>query len=206
MPKIIEAHLYRKSRKQFEKAVKEVKCEAYPQLVEYLKQFSYKHSKENLFKTYLLLDDSDEILAYISFSLSSIENKEKLGASPSLNYPISALKITRLLVKDGLSGKGIGTELMRFADILAFSIAHLVACIFLIVDSKKSSKDFYLKNNFNEIGEDNDTILMFKEVGCNIKSTEIKEYLNFCKTYSLKTLEAYLYSIEEDLRFFQGFD
>lgn len=93
---------------KFKKIASMLECKNHKELVVYIKQYAYRHSKDNLYKTYILIDESENPIAYISFSLSNIDSEEKLhkkaGISSAITYPISALKITRLLVDDRMQG------------------------------------------------------------------------------------------------------
>ena len=187
-------------RSSFEKIVKNFKCDKHRELVEYIKRYAYKHSKSNLYKTYISLNENKEPVGYISFSLSDIGNKEKfkneLGISTSILYPIPALKITRLLVSDEFQGKKYGTSLLFLADILAFVVAYQIGCKLILVDAKNDAKNFYSKNTFKalRINKENDTTLMFKKVNEDL----LDFYIDFCNSFNLKSLELYLNSIKKN--------
>lgn len=104
--------------------------------------------------------------------------QRKADIPSSLNYPIPALKITRLLVSDNFARQGIGTDLIVLANILALMTAYQVGCKFLIVDAKQEAEKFYLQNNFKpfKINDDN-TILMFKTINENVQDDIKQQYL-----------------------------
>lgn len=107
--KIVQITCY--GRSTFERIAKSIECQKHRELIDYIRQYAYRHSKKNLYKTYGLVDTNEDLMAYISFSLSSIDNDKKLKGETdipsSITYPISALEITRLLVSDKFKKQGL---------------------------------------------------------------------------------------------------
>jgi hypothetical protein len=114
------------SRSQVQKLAKKISCKEHPPLLEYIKQYAHKHSKDGLYRTYLL-DINGKYCAYISISLATVQNrddsftniKDIANLQQNLSYAVPALKITRLCVFDEMQGQGIGSIMMIFADILS---------------------------------------------------------------------------------------
>ena len=193
------------NRSEFKRIVANVCCVEHQELVDYIKQCAYKHSKDDFYKTYALINKQNSLMAYISFSLATINKADLVQMKPTAStyppYPVPALKITRLLVSDDFKKQGLGTQLLKLADILAFITAHQVGCKLILVDAKKDARDFYeSKGNFiskldNE--QDNTTILMYKMVEKD-QNTDIQRYINYCKDYSLQSLEIYLHAINAE--------
>ena len=170
MSRIVEISSYFPSKNSFKNSVSGVKCDVHEILVDYLKQFAYKHSLDGLYKTYLFVTKDDKSVAYISFSLTTIEGsdaKNYLNVPIGLNYPIPALKITRLLTSDQYTKKGIATRLLFFADILGFVLSSQVGCKAIVVDSKDDAIDFYRLNGYNVLNQEDDstdTFFMIKKI------------------------------------------
>lgn len=61
---------YTKSR--FSKVLTNMECQKHPKLLTYLKQFAFNHSKNGLYKTYAFIDENENLMAYISFSLATM--------------------------------------------------------------------------------------------------------------------------------------
>lgn len=190
------------NRSEFKRITANVQCAKHQELVDYIKQYAYKHSKENFYKTYALISKHDSLMAYISFSLATINKSDLMQMKPTASsyppYPVPALKITRLLVSDDYKKQGLGTQLLKLADILAFITAYQVGCKLILVDAKKDAKDFY-ENKGNFISklddeQDSTTILMYKMVEKD-QDTNIERYVNYCEDYSLQSLKAYLNAI-----------
>ena len=117
MSKIVEVSSNFPSKNNFKKSVSNVQCNSYKILVDYLTQYAYKHSLDGLYKTYVFLTAKETVASYISFSITTIEGndaKSYLDVPMGLNYPIPALKITRLLTSDEYIKLGIATRLLFF--------------------------------------------------------------------------------------------
>lgn len=197
--KIVQITCY--GRSTFERIAKSIECQKHREFIDYIRQYAYRHSKKNLYKTYGLVDTNEDLMAYISFSLSSIDNDKKLkdetDIPSSITYPISALEITRLLVSDKFKKQGLGTQLLNLADILAFVIAHQVGCKLIIVYAKSEAENFYAKKHFKTLKADEEnTVLMFKIVEEDIPSDLLEQYIEFCNLFSLQSLKTYLNAIK----------
>lgn len=140
-------------------------------LKNYLKRFAYKHSKDGLYITYLLLLDEVDV-GYISFANANIESdcpeaRELLKIAPSMKYPVPVLKITRFAIFDNYRDHGYGKLLLVFAEILAFLQMTTTGCKALVVDSKDSAIGFYTKAKFVKIenySDEEETTFMIKRL------------------------------------------
>lgn len=203
MAKIVEINSYYSSVEKFKKAIAiKAECEVHKELLKYIRQFAYRHSKENFYKTYGFINTEDKVIAYISFSLSSIDKEdlpsEVTNIPPSHNFPISALKITKLLVSEDLRGQGLGTELVTLAHTIALILSHQVGCRLLLVDAKNKAIEFYKKSNFIISQKTKkDITLIFKNAE-SIKNADFENYIKFCKDYSLSLFETYLCAIKTE--------
>ncbi len=58
-------------------------------------------------------------------------------------YPLPALRLARLAVREGCQGKGIGTALLRYVFTLAQEMSTRVGCVGVLVDAKPSAAAYY---------------------------------------------------------------
>lgn len=205
MSKIVEISSYFPSKTNFKKSVSNLKCDNHQILVDYLTQFAYKHSLDGLYKTYLFLTSDEIAAAYISFSIATIDGndaKSYLDVPLGLNYPIPALKITRLLTSDEYQKKGIAARFLFFADVLGFILSCQTGCKAIVVDAKNEAVDFYKNNGYDILDSEDDspdTLLMIRKIKTikeyiENKSDMIDEFIEFCNDYSLDFFKA---SLEE---------
>jgi GNAT superfamily N-acetyltransferase len=79
-------------------------------------------------------------------------------------YP--AVKIGRLAVAKSFSGKGLGSLLIDHIVAMVIAMDN-VGCRFITVDAYKNAFDFYLKNSFNYLSDDDkneQTRLMYFDI------------------------------------------
>ena len=208
MSQIVEISSRFPSKNNFKKSAADVQCEAHQVLVDYLTQYAYKHSLDGLYKTYVFLTSKENIASYISFSITTIEGndaKSYLDVPIGLNYPIPALKITRLLTSDEYINLGIATRLLFFADILGFILSNQIGCKAIVVDAKNEAIDFYKLNGYDILNTEDDsieTLLMIKKVD-TLKEYAgdldiiLKQFIDFCEDYSLELFNSSLKSIKQ---------
>lgn len=186
------------SRSKFDRLKKKFQC-SNEQLQEHITKYAYSHQKNGLFQTYLYSDDEDNYLAYISVATATIQREQitdEIDVSESMKYSIPAIKITRLCTFDKHCGKGVGTSLMYFANILAVIQQKVAGCRGIIVDSKPEAVEFYEKFNFKIINleDTNNTITMVYDVfEPNKLSEHIKEMVAFCEFHNQSKLIELLY-------------
>ncbi|UCN01359.1 GNAT family N-acetyltransferase [Sulfurimonas sp. SWIR-19] len=208
MSKIVEISSYFPSKNSFKNSVSDVKCDEHKILVDYLKQFAYKHSLDGLYKTYLFLTSDDKSAAYISFSLTTIEGndaKNYFDVPLGLNYPIPALKITRLLTSDQYTRKGIATRLLFFTDLLGFILSSQIGCKAIVVDAKDDAVDFYRFNGYDILNQEDDsidTLFMIKKIETTHEYNKnlniiLEEFMEFCNDYSLNIYSSFIKSLQK---------
>lgn len=177
------------SRTQYDKLKKSFKC-ANEQLQDHIIKHAYSDQKRGLFQTYFYLDDEENYLGYISVALASVQKDiltEEIDIPESVKYSIPAIKVTRLCTFDDNCHKGVGSELMIFANILAIVQQRMLGCRLIIVDSKIDAVGFYKKFDFLEVNQDNseDTITMVSDIGkpSDLTSEDLEMIVSFCKEY-----------------------
>lgn len=74
------------------------------------------------------------------------------GARKGLpGYPLPALRIARLAVREQSQGQGLGRELLKTALLLAREMSQTVGCIGVLVDAKEGAVGFYEEYGFETI-------------------------------------------------------
>lgn len=122
---------------------------------------SHLYRQELLAVTYVVVDTSENVLAYFSLandkvSLSEFEDKTEFNrfkkrfnnAKRLRSYP--AVKLCRLAVAKSAHHLHLGTKLLNFIKGY-FIIDNKTGCRFITVDAYVQAIPFYLKNNFLEL-------------------------------------------------------
>lgn len=123
----------------------------------FLVRYALKNDELGIGRTFIALDDDDQISGYFTLATAQVAYKEipedykvKLP-----KYPIPALRIARLAVSKDLQGKGIGKWLLAQAFTKIIQVADVTGLYFIIVDAKETSKSFYEHYGFQKfIDED----------------------------------------------------
>lgn len=123
----------------------------------FLVRYALKNDELGIGRTFIALDDNDQISGYFTLATAQVAYKEipedykvKLP-----KYPIPALRIARLAVSKDLQGKGIGKWLLAQAFTKIIQVADVTGLYFIIVDAKETSKSFYEHYGFQKfIDED----------------------------------------------------
>lgn len=123
----------------------------------FLVRYALKNDELGIGRTFIALDDDDQISGYFTLATAQVAYKEipedykvKLP-----KYPIPALRIARLAVSKDLQGKGIGKWLLAHAFTKIIQVADVTGLYFIIVDAKETSKSFYEHYGFQKfIDED----------------------------------------------------
>lgn len=146
-------------------------------LNEFLLNDAHLYEEEFLAHTYVIVNE-DEIVAYFSILADKVSRSlvpknvwrklgKKIPHEKHFNsYP--ALKIARLAVSKKYKGREIGTNIIQSIAHRSAQSSEFMACRFLTVDAYKSAKDFYIKNDFvtliNEEDSDSSTIPMYMDL------------------------------------------
>ncbi|WP_456480209.1 GNAT family N-acetyltransferase [Nautilia sp.] len=124
----------------------------------FLKRYAYQNQKRYLVGiTYVISDINNDILAYITLSVSSIQKNSIDKNKPYEELPV--LLIARLAVDNKYRKQRFGEELLKFAINKALELADNLGCVGIVVDSKPKAVDFYKKYGFEEIKTDTKTFL-----------------------------------------------
>lgn len=138
-------HLTEKQRRSFTCGVEA--------LDDYFKRFSKGNHTKNIGKTFVLLEDNDEVIGYYTTSMGHVdflslpqELRERLP-----KYPIPIARIARLAVNIKKQRQGWGEFLLVDALHRIRDAASLVAAFGVVVDAKdQHAKSFYMKFGFKD--------------------------------------------------------
>lgn len=133
----------------------------------YLKQFARQNHKKGIGKTFIALDENQQVVGYYTISMSSIEFLDiPSGYNRGIpKYPIPVAQIGRLAVELRFQGKKIGSALLIDALKKIFEASKVIAAYAVIVDAKNdSAKKFYERFSFINYKSDLSLYLPMKTV------------------------------------------
>lgn len=146
-------------------------------LNEFLLKDAQLYEEEFLAHTYVIVNEN-EIVAYFSVLADKVSRSlvpknvwrklgKKIPHEKHFNsYP--ALKIARLAVNKRYRGQEIGTNIIQSIAHRSAQSSEFMACRFLTVDAYKTARQFYLKNDFvpliNEEDSNSNTIPMYMDL------------------------------------------
>lgn len=127
-----------------------------PELNKFLKATARQHSQKGISRTFVLTEDSTEILGYMTLTLCEV-SPVSLPAVHARTFPshlLPAVRLARLAVSSKVRGK-------RYGELLLSEVLHRTACIAdqagvigLFVDAKdESARLFYLRYGFLPLPE-----------------------------------------------------
>lgn len=119
-------------------------------LNEFLSRYALKNDKLGIGKTFLGVDEKNQISGYFTLSAAQIafETVPESFQARLPKYPIPAIRIARLAVDKKLQGKGVGKWLLKESFKKIIAVAEIVGLKFIIVDAKETSKTFYEQYGF----------------------------------------------------------
>jgi GNAT superfamily N-acetyltransferase len=153
-------------------------------LNDFLSNDAANYQKERLTVTHILTlpaDDTVKIAGYFCLLTDKLvfdpTDEEQRKAWKDFNkknkihfnkhrktYP--AVKIGRLAVASAFAGKGLGSHLIDYIVTMIIDMDN-IGCRFITVDAYKNAFDFYLKNDFNYLSDDDEneqTRLMYFDI------------------------------------------
>lgn len=100
-----------------------------------------------------IYSENNEFIGYYAISMSYIEAEDLYDEKRVATFPHPALKLGKLLIDKRCRGQKIGTAAITHIVMLAKRLSDVVACRFVILDSKPWVVDFYKRNGFAVIGK-----------------------------------------------------
>lgn len=127
------------------------------ELDNWIQQHGLEHDGRDVARVYVLLDDSEAIVGYVTVSMMS-ECQDglptKLGSGLA-GLEVPGVLIGRLAVHSARQGSGMGRDLLVFAVNQAIEGAHAIAARFIAVDPiDDAARAFYAHNGFNDVPSD----------------------------------------------------
>ncbi len=132
----------------------------------YLRQSARQHHEKGISKTFVALPEPESkiIAGYYSVCMAQIEflsmpTSQQKGIPRE--YPIPAMRITRLAVDKTFQGKRLGQELLMEALTRALRLASEIAIYAVVVDAiDDEAKQFYLKYDFVAYEDQTDSLFL----------------------------------------------
>ena len=116
------------------------------------------YQRENLGKTYLILDKVGRIHSFITIAMGVLKVKDEQLALNlgSLDKPsqLPALRIARLGTANGEQGKGFGTMALEAVGSVFEFLQEHVGTRFIIVDAVPERVNWYAKRGFKSVFSD----------------------------------------------------
>jgi GNAT superfamily N-acetyltransferase len=131
--------------------------EIYAPLKSFLRREAKKLHKENLARTFVLVEEGKtRVWAYVTtlctqVSVEQFNEPALVDGFRYKDYP--AIRLARLAVDKEVQRSGAGGQLIDF--VIGIAVEHVMphtGCRFLIVDSKPPSVSYYTKKGFQKIG------------------------------------------------------
>lgn len=126
-------------------------------LNDWLLVHALENERRNLSRTFLLIDDSDEVIGYYSLSMggvNAVELPKKLGRGLP-KFDIGMVLLGRLAIASGFHGQKLGRDLLVDAIFHAAAAGESAAARFIGVDPiDESARAFYRHFGFRDIGDD----------------------------------------------------
>ncbi|MGI8751815.1 MAG: GNAT family N-acetyltransferase [Acidimicrobiales bacterium] len=123
----------------------------------WLRSFALQNQERNLSRTFVLVDDGDEVIGYYSLTMGGVKSEALPGKYRRglPDYDIGMVLLGRLAVNGGHHGQGIGRDLMIDAIRSAAQAGAHVAARFISVDPiDEAARAFYKKFGFKEVPGD----------------------------------------------------
>ena len=123
----------------------------YPELNQYLRQYSLKNDRLSIGKTFVAITETSRVAGYVTISTAQIAAEslpDELKASLP-RYPVPALRIGKLAVGLEFQGVGVGKWLLGEALRKAVDVSRHVGLYAVLVDAiDEKAKSFYVKYGF----------------------------------------------------------
>ncbi len=127
------------------------------ELNEWLNNHANENEKRDLSRTFVLIDDSDEVVGFYSLTMGGV-NVEKLPKKLARGLPkfdIGMVLLGRLAISSKVQRQGLGRDLMADAILHASLAGDNAAARFISVDPiDESARGFYAAFGFQDIGGD----------------------------------------------------
>ena len=158
--------------------LKTFKCSIIPDIEDYLHNKAIEFEKRDVSRTYLLIDVKNlKIVAYFTLSIAVLTTEKlsktqikKIDGFSKLRNCLSFYLLGQLGIDDNYrklhKNQGLGRLLLGYSNNICKQSQNLVGGRFILVDAIKDKKviEFYEKNRFFKLYEDDETIKMVMEL------------------------------------------
>jgi GNAT superfamily N-acetyltransferase len=132
-----------------------------PELNNYLQKQAMQHAKSGVSRTFVLADDKNNIQAYYSLSMGSLD-KSFLPQNLQKKFPhhpLPIVRLGRLAVDKNYQGQGLGKRLLVHALQKCYLLSKDIGMVAVVIDAKNQrAKDFYLQFEFDNLPEQDLTL------------------------------------------------
>ena len=131
-------------REHKKSALKKFDC-GVVELNEYLSRYALKNDALGIGKTFAASDDDGSVVGYFTLSTAQVAFEEipALSVKKYPRYPLPALRLSRLAVKEEYQKKGLGAWLLKQAFLKILNAAEIAGICLILVDAKESAVSFY---------------------------------------------------------------
>jgi GNAT superfamily N-acetyltransferase len=123
----------------------------YPELNQYLRQYALKNDQLSIGKTFIALNEAQEVAGYLTISTAQIaaDNLPDSVRAGLPRYPVPAFRIGKLAVDRRFQGSGAGRWILTQALQKSVEVSNSVGLFAVLVDAiDETAKGFYLKYGF----------------------------------------------------------
>jgi len=122
-----------------------------PELNQYLRRYAFKNDALSIGKTFLAVNQAQEVVGYLTVSTAQIAADALTDAVRARlpRYPVPAFRIGKLAVDRRFQGSGAGRWILTQALQKAVEISKSVGLFAVLVDAlDEKAQGFYLKYGF----------------------------------------------------------
>jgi GNAT superfamily N-acetyltransferase len=126
-------------------------------LNEWLVNHAKENDRHNLSRTFVLVDDADEVVGFYSLTVGGVhaDNLPKKLAKGLPDFDIGMVLLGRLALVRKMQGLELGRDLLIDAILHASAVGENAAARFISVDPiDESARNFYAAFGFQDIGGD----------------------------------------------------
>lgn len=128
----------------------------------FLKKYASQHQKSGTSKTYVALDNEDNIFGFYCLSSTSIsfELIDEALTKRLPRYPLPSIVIGRFAVDISMQGKGVGKYLLAHALRQVAKVSQLIGVNFVIIHAKdQKAAKFYQHFGFTALSSNPLTLI-----------------------------------------------
>jgi len=132
-----------------------------PELNNYLQKQAMQHAKSGVSRTFVLINENNDIQAYYSLSMGSIDKSllPKNLQKRFPHHPLPIVRLGRLAVDKNYQRQGLGKRLLVHSLKKCNLLSKEIGMVAVVIDAKdQQAKDFYLQFEFESLPEQDLTL------------------------------------------------